>query len=457
MGINLLNPSSLGYLEFPNVSTMESTSYGCTLGKRKGFAFSRKPLALPPAKQQCSSSLIDEEWHIAYSNARKPNLDVIRSRNGKITVSNISLMPLAKAKIYRTYGFQEGEGTYGSVFRVIDSAFPDRELVMKISLANSNFFAEVSALHALNHERKTPNIPTLHDWFISDQLPPDNRYWSSVSEKIRNAPQFKNLFKTKSPFGYLVLEKANAGSLSNFSQNHISNGTPPQEIWKMIDTILFQLVFTAAALPESAIIHRDIGGSNIMLTAVDDPNRWWYFRVGKQLFRFLRPTVKPVLIDYGSAHILEVGSSMKTDFRFTTLRYRAPEMIFLSSSPSGLLQPVFAPPTDLFSIALSILEMILGDFTAHSRGNKYQNHPFLRHDPPPLLAMKLKELSQKLKTDENDLSLDYVHRTWAGTLHSGFITVDEGVLMARYIWGMYIELGIPNNRKWPGVEETSIW
>jgi len=441
-------------MEFPVVKDMERTSFGCQIGKRN-FTFSQS--GLPEAKQHCRSSLVDEEWHILCSNAKKPNLDVIRSRNGKITISNLSLMPSARSKVYRTYGFQEGEGTYGSVFRVIDSEFPDRELVMKISVANSNFFSEVSALHSLNQKQKSPNVPILHDWFISDQLPPNTRYWSAVSDKIRNAPQFKNLHKSKSPFGFLVIEKANAGSLANFNQNHIGYAAHPQEVWKLIDGILFQLIFTAAALPESSIIHRDIGGSNIMLTSVDDPNQWWYFRVGKQLFRFSRPAVKPVLIDYGSAHLLEFGCSLKTDFRFTTLRYRAPEMIFLSSKSTGSLQPLFTPPTDLFSIALSILEMILGDFTSHSGKNKYENHPFLRHEAPPLLVKKLKQLSQKLKDDESDLSLGYAQRTWASTLHSGFLTVDESNLLARYVWGMYMELGIPNNRKWPGVEETDVW
>merc|ERR1712137_622396 len=300
----------------------------------------------------------------------------------------------------------------------------DRELVMKISVANSNFFAEVSALHTLNQKQKTPNVPILHDWFISDQLPPNTRYWGNVSDKLRNAPQFKNLHKSKSPLGFLVIEKATAGSLANFNQNHIGYTARPQDIWRMIDTIIFQLVFTATALPESSIIHRDIGGSNIMLTRVNDPNRWWYFRVGKQLFRFMCPPVKPVLIDYGSAHLLELGCSLNTD---------------------------------LFSIALSILEMILGDFTCHSGKSKYINHPFLRHEAPPILVLKLKELSQSLKADEGDPSLGYTQRTWASTLHSGFLTVDESSLLARYIWGMYIELGIPNNRKWPGVEETSVW
>lgn len=454
-----MNHSTLGYMDFPNIKTLESTSFGCSLGKRRAYAFSHS--ALPPAKHHCGSFPNEDEWYILLSNAKQPNLDVIRSRGGKVSTSNLPLMPPARAKIYRTFGFKEGEGTYGSVFCVIDSEYPERELVMKISVANSNFFAEVSALNVLNQKQKTPNTPILHDWFISDQLPPNNRYWGSVSEKIRESSQCKNLHKTKIPLGYVILEKANAGSLANFHKNHIEKNFmqaySPQDTWKTIDTILFQLIFTAAALPESSIIHRDIGGSNIMLTTVNDTSRWWYFKVGKQLFRFPTPYVKPVIIDYGSAHLLELGCSLKTDFRFTTLRYRAPEMIFISSSSSGPLQPLFTPPTDLFSIALSIIEMILGDFTSHARGRKYQNHPFLRHDPPPLLASKLKELSQRLKSAEKDLSLDYSQRTWSNTLFSGFLTVDESSLLARYLWGMYIELGIPNNRKWPGVEETGVW
>jgi len=464
----VVNHASLAN-EFAYATREESSAkLGCSLGKRKFFPHLTP---LPSLKTPCYEPCLplDDEWYILFSNAKQPNLDVVRSRNGRVSVSSLCTMAPAKPKVYRTLGIKEGEGTYGSVFRVFDAEAPHRELVMKISVANSNFFAEVSALSSLNRKQKTPNIPLLHDWFISDQLPPNNRYWGAIVDKLRTSSQFKSMDRSKYPFGFLIVEKANCGSLSNFFENHLARAPyAPQEAWRLIDSIIFQLVFTAAALPESQIIHRDIGGSNIMLTTVTDASRWWYFRVGKQLFRFARPSLKPVLIDYGSAHVLDlpsssidnprrVRSSLRTDFRYTTLRYRAPEMIFLSSASSGPLQPIFTPATDLFSIAMSILEMITGDFTDHKGGKKYQNHPFLRHEAPPILAAKLKEFSLTLKSNEKNFNLNYADRSWSGMLHSGFITVEESSLLARYLWGMYMELGIPNNRKWQGVESTGIW
>jgi len=435
--------------EFPH---SKSKNFECTLGKRKHFSFSTY---LPSSKEQRITNPMDDgDWDILFSNAKQPNLDVIRSRNGKVVLSNLPFMPQAKGRVYRTFGLKEGEGTYGHVFTVIDTTSPEKELVMKISIANANYFAEVSALHTLNLKKRTPNVPYLHDWFISDQLPPKSKYWKNITENIKNSSQFKSIHKY--PIGYIILEKANAGPLATFTENHCSKSQ--KETWKLVDSILFQLLFTAAALPESNVIHRDIGGYNIMLTKVpNDRTRWWYFRVGKHLFKFKRPLLKPLLIDYGSANILELGCSLKTDFRYTTLRYRAPEMIFLSTKATGALQPLFSPATDLFSIALSLIEMVLGDFTEHEEGQKYHNHPFLRHTPPPILQLKLKELSQNLQSYENDITLDCARRMWAGTLHSGFLTVDESSLLARYLWGMYIELGIPNNRIWPGVEDTDVW
>mmetsp|Transcript_7344 Transcript_7344/g.15306 ORF Transcript_7344/g.15306 Transcript_7344/m.15306 type:complete len:546 (+) Transcript_7344:1-1638(+) len=448
MGVDLLNRSSYEFLS-------SSKSFECTLGKRKYFSFSSFQQQ-PPKKERrlFGPTLEDGFWDIISSSAKQPNLEVIRSCNGKVMLSNLSFMPSAKPRVYKTIGLKEGEGTYGLVFTVIDIDNPEKELVMKISVANSNFFAEVSALNFLNSKKTTPNVPQLHDWFITDKLPPNSGHWGKISDSLKKSSQFKNI--SKYPVGYLILEKANAGALASFTKNHCSGYQ--KDIWKLVDSILFQLLFTASALPESSVIHRDIGGYNIMLTSTDDiKENYLNFRVGKQLFRFEKQPIKPLLIDYGTANILEIGSSLKTDFRYTTLRYRAPEMIFLSSKPTGTLQPIFTPATDLFSIAMSVIEMVLGDFTEHKDGKKYYNHPFMSHNPPPLLHFKLKQLSKQLQIDENNFKIDCATRMWYGTLHSGFLTVDESLLLSRYIWGMYMELGIPNNRMWPGVEDTHVW
>ena len=429
-----------------------------SLGLKRHYPF---PAANPGRKYPCRYAVppvFEEDWSIQQTNAKQPNIDDGILNNGNITVEDLKTMPEAGKNSYRTHAIKEGEGTYGTVYQVIDSSNPTKQLVMKISVANSNFFAEVNALGTLNRKGKTPNVPIIYDWFVTSQLPPDFSYWKSVRASVKNSLQIdESLHDTqRKPYGFIVLEKANSGSLSKFYANHLSS-LRPKDTWKVIDSTLFQLLFTAAALPESNIVHRDIGGTNIMLTTVSDRhNNWWFFKVGKQLFRIPVPIVKPILIDYGSAKMLEMNCCLKTDFRFTTLRYRAPEMIFLSISPTGPLQPVFTPSADLFSLGMSMLEMIMGDFTIHKQA-KYDNHPFLRYDPPRLLCQKLKDLCQHLRTIECDPTQPLPLRNWYSTLRKGFITMDESSLLARYLWGMCYELGVPSDSTWPGVQQTHIW
>jgi len=425
------------------------------LGKRN-----REPTLLPKAqpltKLFCTipplMRLYDDEWYTLHSNARQPDLHYMHKRHG-CWISDLRYAKPATPRVYKTLGYKEGEGSYGSVFDVKDAGNSNYSLVMKISVANTNFFAEVLALQAL--QEKSPNIPKLYDWFVTDQLPPDTIYWKSVRDSLTSSYQFNeiNCARNGKAYGFLIVEKAMAGIFSKFSS--ICAGRPAADWWHTIDSILFQLLFTAAVLPDSGVLHRDIGGANIMLTktSVEDI----HFQVGRDLFSIHRPMFKPLLIDYGSAHLLETGCSLKTDFRFTTLRYRAPEMIFLSINAGGPLQPYYSGATDLFSIGMSILEMILGDFTLTVNNTQYDNHPFLRYNPPPLLAARLHELFSELQTIEDDFTKDQASRNWASVLRRGFIADDEVQMLARYLWGMCYELGVPTDRCWPGVESTHVW
>ena len=337
---------------------------------------------------------------------------------------------------------------------------------------SSSFFNEVTALERLAMKKNTPNIPAVHDWFISDELPKTRtKAWKMVHEYVANASQFRKLLTKPKPFGYLVMERADGGTMASFFDDYIAKAQSIEHIWYTLDITMFQLIYNVAALPASQLLHRDLGASNnILITTLhhqqqyppvpdgaSDNTRYWHFKVGDNLFRFPTPHFKPIIIDYGTAKLLYTNCSFKTDFRHTTLRYRAPELIFITAVPGGQLQPWFTSSTDLFSIAMSILETIFGDYTKKSPNNEqYFCHPFMRYNPPSNLQQKLEALCDQLLEDENK-STEQPQKDWIRMIRKGFIDKSECALLSRYLWGMYYELGIPNNQIWPGVEETHIW
>lgn len=436
----------------PVQAQKSSLGGGVVLGKRKRCHLHPLP-ALPRLKKQFTAPPVGtDEWSILSSNAKQPNLNLVKSRQFKVQVSDLAFMNSAKAKTYSTTAQKLGAGTYGIVFQTTDLAEPSKPLVMKLTKADMNFFNEISALSTLNRTLCSPGVPKLHDWFVVENLPTEGN-WAKVSERVRN-----RFFKhPKIPFGVMVIEQASGGALSSFCEKYLASSTlVPKEKRELVASVMFQLLFNAAALPESKVVHRDISGTNILIKDGNPLKNKPFFQSGESTFVVPRNTLCPLLIDYGSANILEIGSSMKTNFRFTTLRYRPPEMIFLSCHPSGKLQPAYTPAADLFSLALCLLEMNLGDFTLHGT-MKYQNHPFLRHKPPTSLKTRLSDLIQEIKAYETDSSRDVIFRSWCATLRKGFIDVGEISQLARYVWGMYYELGVPDDSVWPGVEQTYIW
>jgi len=424
------------------------------LGKRKRCLLHPLP-ALPKMKKQFtpSSSVGTDEWAILSSNAKQPNLNLIKSRQWKVQNSDLAFMNPAKPKTYSTTAQKLGAGTYGIVYQIADVATPSKPLVMKLTKADMNFFNEISALTTLNRTLSSPCVPKLHDWFVVETLPTEGN-WALVSEKVRS----RFYKQPQVPFGIMVIEQASGGSLSSFCENYLDTATlGSKEKTELVTSVMFQLIFNAAALPESKIVHRDISGTNILVKDGSSLKAKPYFQSGEVLFAVPKNTLCPLLIDYGSANILEIGSSMKTNFRFTTLRYRPPEMIFLSCHPSGKIQPSYTPAADLFSLGLCLLEMNLGNFTTGQGTMKYQNHPFLRHKPPASLKTRLSNLIQEIKGYETDASRDVIFRSWCATLRKGFIDDSEISQLARYLWGMYYELGVPDDSVWPGVEQTYIW
>ena len=338
---------------------------------------------------------------------------------------------------------------------------------MKVSLADNGFFTEILALLKLEKYGKTPNAPKVYSWFISDQLPPEDGDWKKVNQIITSSSQFAKVNHTKDGirlYGYVVMENAEGGTLASFFQHYIEKVPSISYSWYTIDILLFQLVFSVAALPHCGLLHRDLGGSNnILISFVPESNHpedydWW-FAVGDLKFCFPRPTFKPIMIDYGTAKHLIPKQSLKTDFRYTTLRYRAPELIFISDTCKGPLQPWYTTTTDLFSVGMSILEIIFGEFCKHdsSVDDAYACHPFMKYNSPRELPKKIEELYDSLISIENDESAPKDKRYWSRFLRRGFIDKNESKLLARYLWGMYHELGIPNNDIWPGIEDTHIW
>lgn len=350
------------------------------------------------------------------------------------------------------------------MFQVADAHKPSANLVMKVTTVDEGFFNEVLALMKLNHHPKTPNIPKFYNWFISDQLPPAEGEWGRVSEVISNASQFNKETSKKRLYGYLIMENAEGGTLASFFQFYRDNVPSFPHIWYTLDIVIFQLIYTVTALPHCGILHRDLGGSNNILVGLipkskNSERSVWCFAVGDIKFSFPRPNFKPILIDYGTANHLSQKKSLKTEFRYTTLRYRAPELIFISDIKSGCLQPWYTTTADLFSIGLTIVEIIVGNFCNRKRSNRdvYKCHPFLRHNAPRELPQRLEGLHESLVEIEHDNLKTKDVRAWARMLRKGFIDKGESNLLARYLWGMYIELGIPNNEIWPGIESTHIW
>ena len=341
-------------------------------------------------------------------------------------------------------------------------------LVIKISKADNGFFSEVLALLKLSKIGITPNVPKLYSWFISDELPPkDEAGWSRVHQVVANSTQFQKHLIPEKLYGYIIMENGEGGTLSSFFQYYLSKVPSIPHAWYTLDITIFQLIYSVAALPQCGILHRDLGGSNNILVAKiskgssSEDSDWW-FSVGDINFCFPRPTFKPIMIDFGTAKHLIAKQSLKTYFRFTTLRYRAPELIFVSTSPNGRLQPWYTTTSDLFSIGMTILELVFGNFCNSANGVTshdiiYQNHPFMKYKCPKKLPIKIEELHKKLVKKENDEKLSEDKRKWAKMLRKGFIDKNESKLLGRYLWGMYNELGIPNNEIWPGIESTHIW
>jgi serine/threonine protein kinase len=241
-----------------------------------------------------------------------------------------------------------------------------------------------------------------------------------------------------------------------------------EHAWWAIDVTIFQLIFSAAALPQSRLLHRDLGASNnILVCAVPQTEGEpadWCFAVGETKFCFPRPLFKPLIIDYGTAKLLHPPWDFRTDFRHTTLRYRAPELIFISPLPTGKLLPQYTPSTDLFSIGVAILEILMGDQCNQDRmrstnvePSAHVSHPFMRYQPPGELSHKFEQLCDSLQKTEDNPEEEKPLKTWSRMVRKGFLEKGEAKLLCRYLWGMYYELGTPTNANWPGIEETQVW
>ena len=431
----------------------------------------RKLSTVDSNRPKKTSRLLDSirgGWDISNTNTRviANYKELPNSRELQDNPEKLSSLPSATKRTYMTKGEKKGEGTFGIVFDVTDVAKPEQNQVMKISIADSGFFSEILALVKLNKHRKTPNIPRLFNWFISDQLPPREGGWSKVNDIIANSSQFRKGSSTNRLYGYLVMENAEGGTLASFFQHYRDNVPSIEHVWYTLDVTMFQLVFSVAALPQCGLLHRDLGGSNnILVGFVPRPNPEdttdWVFAVGDTKFSFPRPSFKPIMIDYGTANHLARNRSLKTDFRYTTLRYRAPELIFISDSQPGTLQPWYTTTADLFSIGMSILEIVLGDFCQRRkdvhRDDIYKCHPFMCYKCPQDLPKRLEDLHEHLLSVEKDSEETKDNRDWCRMLRKGFIDKGESKLLAKYLWGMYHELGVPNDDTWPGIESTHVW
>ena len=240
-------------------------------------------------------------------------------------------------------------------------------------------------------------------------------------------------------------------------------------------SVVFQLLSALAAMHAVGIQHRDLASVNVVATK--NPDRFSYPPVysvdgvryvlrnpGEQLAIITNSSEKqlsvdngkefyvPLIIDYSLGKILRTRDNPdRLSQTVTRLFNRAPELILFDAKQAKFERGVrFYDQSDLFSIGLVILEMLLGT-----------NVLFTLSNPPQSLVDALRDAC----TDKQTLlrRKRAVSSTTASVLldegrySSDFLCTTDAVFLAKYVWNLFVLLGEPDEEQLPGISKSGIF
>jgi serine/threonine protein kinase len=309
-----------------------------------------------------------------------------------------------------------GHGSYGEIFAVNDYGLGER--IVKIAVNDDYFHTEEYIMRLIKRniiDRKVcPNFLTLYDSWTLNGLPPEVGKWDTN-------------FYNKGSFGYLLMEKANGGEITNLESKVPINKNS-------LKCIIYQLLYTLLSLHKQNIQHRDIQHHNILLNFnTTHPNILYQYNDN--------------LVD---AHTLQGKNNATIKMiDFGVSRFNAP-IRYEISTPKGAIP--FRPPefffyfdnrnieytyeSDIWSIGI-LIATIANNFD--NPLYDYQNYK------PKFKSLKLfnTDLITKICKSEDFKYYNFV----CYDIH----------LVPDIIWGMVKIFGLPTNDDWPEIESTEIY
>src|SRR6056297_3515313 len=164
--------------------------------------------------------------------------------------------------------------------------------------------------------------------------------------------------------GIIELEIADVGKLSR-TLKYISDNALYQknEYPQVIKALIFGILSGLQGMNKVNFLHRDISGSNIVVTIKDTRppklgcNQTYFYIYGTNAYVIPEKyqQLAPLYIDYSLSNFVSKPSEKEIKAPLTAISYRAPEIIFITQNPV-----LYDHKSDIFSTAISIIDLLKG-------------------------------------------------------------------------------------------------
>ena len=429
--------------------------------EEKDVSRTDRDIPAPMSSLRCTETFNDDMWVTAKSGALNT-----ATREGLERLANGTDVDNDEMESFEhvyEYISTLGCGSYGCTVLVRDhSDNPELLRVMKIALFDEFFAKEVLVYTHTDEEilkkRISPNFAIPTHWFVANELPPATSWANFYASLHKRSSAFEMCMHAKMNgcrMGYLVMEYGQEGTLNDFNRNVLSPLADDNRTLyhRVVRNVVFQLVSGLYAMELTGMEHRDLGANNIVLVRSgmrnntvlqtmypdneDLKNRCYTYTYGEDKFE-VKPVYEdeeiymPLIVDFSMSEIGPPSSVVKDTV--TNAWFRAPELIFFDSE-----NPVFSTQADMFSLAISIMTMIMG------------HHPFVQGEG------SLKPSKELVYDMDRMCDRKYYDKKRESQVRHLRGQREQRYYLLTYAWNMCRFLGMPSNKTMPGVESTPIY
>ncbi len=352
-----------------------------------------------------------------------------------------------------------GSGSFGAIF-LIDDVTNINNIVrraLKVSLDDTDSRNEkalsIFVLIEFILKKRCPNFIRLDMAMICHGAPPNKGKWKEFHDKLTTVPVIKDktLERQLQPtdVSYLSLEYSDSGTLESYVSKHTLSQSD-------FESLIFQLLFTLAAMQKTGFLHRDLHPGNVLVSSstikkrTKDIYNIRHTQITGGITReqtiifdplFIQTQFDPFmikLIDFGLSTAIKREQKMdpfQLTWLVTQIFHRPPELFFFTPGEN----PRFTYRSDLWSMGV-IIATVSGGRGPFFNRSETRNGGF--YFLPP------RQLQMDYHNYNINSHLDQYTRTFLFT---------ESKAVLPYVWNMVEALGWPTNKTWPGVENSFMW